>query len=426
MREPTLTQSPNLREISRPKKHLILPPDTYVPHLASLPTRYAASTSSPSSDAIQLFDKSTLTPLQKFDSHQGGTTFLRVVENLANAQVGGKILVSSGKDGFIKVWDEKSKSCSIKLSNGSSNNGILCFDVSSDGLLIAGGAALQGEDALILYWDPRNPTAPIRTHSSTHSDDITSLHFKPQPQPQNRSSSYIPNLLLSASSDGLISTSNADEDDEDEAVIHVTNWLGCSIAQAGWLSSTPARKTSTSSEKHKVAGIWAASDMETFGTWTDELDPIQSLDLRAPSVHTQDRTWVTDYLITCDPNTASTSHLAMFMGSNEGDIALIKNEMLDTIPESDSVSSKSWTWSLQNTWTHGHKEVVRSVLWDEKNNILLTGGEDGRLNLWTEFDQQDVDMNVDQSTLGPGGRKREYQGDGDMDVDDEGSRKRRR
>ena len=96
--------------------------------------------------------------------------------------------------------------------------------------------------------DPRSPVAPLRVHSSTHSDDITSLHFY-----RNGST------LLSASSDGLVCTSNAEEADEDEAGVHVGNW-GCSIAQAGWLHDRAGRP-----------GVWASSDMETFSVWTGEV-----------------------------------------------------------------------------------------------------------------------------------------------------------
>jgi WD repeat-containing protein 89 len=101
--------------------------------------------------------------------------------------------------------------------------------------------------------DPRYPAAPLRTHASTHSDDITSLHFLPH-------SSTHP-TILSASTDGLIATSDPSEDDEDEAVLHVANW-GCSVAQAGWLPSRsgPPR-------------VWSASDMETFSTWSHEVSP---------------------------------------------------------------------------------------------------------------------------------------------------------
>ena len=153
-------------------------------------------------------------------------------------------------------------------------------------------------------------------HSSTHSDDITAVHFYPNGD-----------VLLSASSDGLVCTSNAVEADEDEAGLHVGNW-GCSIAQAGWLHDTAGRP-----------GIWASSDMETFSVWTNEvrspkiqedygmylmrhqLDRIQDVDIRQPSVHRQDRTWVTDYLIGCHtgsyPIGGSDNDLCVFVGSNE-------------------------------------------------------------------------------------------------------------
>lgn len=66
--------------------------------------------------------------------------------------------------------------------------------------------------------------------------------------------------MLSASSDGLICTSDADQDDEDEAGLQVGNW-GCSISQVGWIHSS-----SSTGPK-----IWASSDMETFSTWTGEV-----------------------------------------------------------------------------------------------------------------------------------------------------------
>jgi hypothetical protein len=58
-------------------------------------------------------------------------------------------------------------------------------------------------------------------------------------------------LLLSASSDGLVCTSNPDEQAEDKAGMHVGNW-GCSIARAEWIDANGG------------ARAWATSDMETF------------------------------------------------------------------------------------------------------------------------------------------------------------------
>lgn len=93
----------------------------------------------------------------------------------------------------------------------------------------------------------------MHAHTSTHSDNITALHFHPS----------CPHRLLSASTDGLLSTSDARQADEDEAVLEVANW-GCSVGRAGWFD-------------HDVDyGAWAASDMETFSLWTSDVRPFLS------------------------------------------------------------------------------------------------------------------------------------------------------
>ncbi|KAK7060125.1 hypothetical protein VNI00_000889 [Paramarasmius palmivorus] len=370
MPDPILIPAPSFRVSSQPLSQTTLPSNTYVLGITNLPgqNRYVVSTSSPSSNAIQIYDKSTLRVVKNLEGHQQGTTYLRFVE--------GTGIMSSGKDGLIKVWDER-------LSKFTSPNTrpILSFDVSSS--LVAGGTALQGEDALVLFWDTRNasPSIPLRTHSSTHSDDITALHF---------SSS---NKVLSASSDGLISLSNPLEDDEDEAVEQMANW-GCSISQCGFYDS----------------GIWAASDMETFSLWNAELDPNPSLnmDVRAPSVHTGGKEWVTDYLIGCSTGSGG---LKMFVGSNEGDVGLI-------------TPSEEGQWTLHSVWSYQHEGVVRSVLWDQETGNLVTGGEDAKLTVWPT---QNVDLeDTVMGDIGTSTKKREH-GD-DMDVDDEerGGKKQRR
>lgn len=104
--------------------------------------------------------------------------------------------------------------------------------------------------------------ARLRSHGSTHSDDITAVHFL-----KNEHISNPNKVLLSTSSDGLVSTSNALEADEDEAVLHVGNW-GCSISQGGWINN--ARGTR----------IWAASDMETFSCWSNEVGPLYQMSIQ--------------------------------------------------------------------------------------------------------------------------------------------------
>ncbi|KII96048.1 hypothetical protein PLICRDRAFT_170630 [Plicaturopsis crispa FD-325 SS-3] len=346
----SLATSPALQRTVHPTNTNYLESQSYILALADLPAHYAASASSPS-DAIHLFDKSTLQSTATLPGHSGGITALR-----AASLNGHKNLVSAGKDGTVKTWDARSGAAAVKMTMAGRPRALLSCDASSDGLTVAAGTELQSADAFILYWDPRNPSAPLRTHGSTHSDDVTVLHFHPEKL----------STILSGSSDGLLCTSNAQEDDEDEAVVDVANW-GCSVSQAGWTSS----------------GVWAASDMETFGAWNEELDAIYGVDIRTYSTDV----WTTDYLIGC--HASGSAPLKIFAGSNAGGIGLLTNT-----PDSP--------WTLQNIWTGGHTGVVRSVLWDERNGVLVTGGEDAKLNTWAWTPAADA-MDVDEA---PVGRKR--------------------
>ncbi|KAI0774019.1 WD40 repeat-like protein [Fomes fomentarius] len=386
----SLLDAPAFSSSSTPLRAINLPEEAYVLAIASLPSFYAAAASAPS-NVIHLFDRERLWNVNTLPGHASSITTLRSVPNVANT--GSHALLSSGKDGMVHVWDERAGSAALRLtaSTAGSPRALLSCDVSTDGLTIAAGTELQGDDASILYWDPRSPAAPLRVHSSTHSDDITALHFYPNGS-----------IVLSASSDGLICTSNSEDADEDEAGVHVGNW-GCSIAQAGWLHDTAGRP-----------GVWSSSDMETFGVWTRELDRIQDIDIRQPSVHRQDLTWVTDYLIGSHtglhPIGGSDNDLGIFVGSNEGDVALV------TKP---TFSDASAPWLLQRTWTTGHVGIVRAAFWDEANNVLLTGGEDSKLNVWTAMAPEPV--------ASPGKTKRVNDIDR-MDVDDDDAlgRKKRR
>ncbi|KAF7330771.1 WD40 repeat-like protein [Mycena venus] len=344
-----LHPSPSFSNTSTPIKSASSSSEAYILSIASLPTFYAASASAPS-NAIDLFDKTTLLGVQTLPGHEAGTTSLRAVETIAN--IARPCLVSSGLDGSIKVWDQRTNSYSIKMTNLGQARGLLCCDVSQDGLTVAGGTQLQGEDAHIVYWDPRQPAAPLRTHSSTHSDDVTVLRFSPDS----------PNVLM----------------------------------PAGYIPLRGAK-------------IWGHSDMETFSTWSDELDLLQSQDIRGPSLHNHAQyEWLTDYLITCH-SSATSPDLKVFVGSNQGDFALLTNSDLST---------PAAPWSLCNTWANGHAGIVRSLLWDEQNEVIVTGGEDGKINVWAY--PSDSAMDVDSSPSAS--KKRDKR---DMDWEDEHGRKTR-
>ncbi|KAF9475892.1 WD40 repeat-like protein, partial [Pholiota conissans] len=339
-----------------PKRSTRSSVEGYALSLSALPGYYAAAIAAQTSSVIDVFDNTTLRTVQTLPGHDVLTTSLHTTDSLGG--VVQKCLVSSGKDGSVMAWDLRSNAHSIKMTNLGKRQALLSCAISPDGLTVAAGTDLdtKNEEASILYWDPRQPATPLRTHASTHSDDITTLSFAPSRDPSTNC-----NVILSGSSDGLLCTSNADEDDEDESTIQVGNW-GCSISQAGWIYNDDPDK----------ASIWAGSDMETFSTWRADLDQLLSLDLRTPVLHSG-REWLTDYFITARSTSTTNPTLSVFTGSHQGDVALLGN-MNTSVPDAP--------WCLYKVWTHGHSGVVRDVLWDEANQTFVTGGEDGKINLW--------------------------------------------
>ncbi|KJA14648.1 hypothetical protein HYPSUDRAFT_48952 [Hypholoma sublateritium FD-334 SS-4] len=384
-RQRLLLVSPDLQEEKAPRRTAYASvAEGYALSLSALPGYYAAAIAAPTSYVIDVLDSTTLVRVQTLPGHAIATSSLQTVNNLGGA--GQKCLISSGKDGSIMTWDLRTNAHSIKLTNPGKKQALLSCDVTLDGMTVAGGTDLntKTEEASIVYWDPRQPTTPLRSHDSTHSDDITTLSFAP-----TRDAETNCNVILSGSSDGLLCTSNADEDDEDEATINVGNW-GCSISKAGW--------THNGSDPDK-ATIWAGSDMETFSTWKGDLEQLLSIDLRTPVLHSG-REWVTDYFITA--RSTSNAMLSVFTGSHQGDVALLSNT---------NFSARDAPWCIHKTWTHGHSGVVRDVLWDEIHQTLVTGGEDGKINVWPILPitdaPRDEDEAMDVDAAPPKHRKRE-------------------
>ncbi|KAF9246848.1 WD40 repeat-like protein [Melanogaster broomeanus] len=321
----SLLQSPSMKVIHQSLQQTFLPEESYVLSLTSLDNYYAASASSPSNQ-IHLFDKASLRNVGVLRGHENATTYLRTIHALGASNR--DMLLTSGKDGCVMAWDVRSGTTSLKMETSGRPRPLLCCDASSDGLMVAAGTDLLKEDVFILYWDPRNPVAPLRTHGSTHSDDITAGCGK---------------VLLSTSSDGLICTSDALEEDEDEA--------------GGWIHD--ARGTR----------VWAASDMETFSYW---------LILVARLYTDHGTTWVTDYLITGQCTQKVEGGLGVFVGSN------------------DDLSNPTAPWTIHSMWAGGHRGVVRSLYWDDEHGVLVTGGEDSKINTWRIHDPIDSGAQMDE------------------------------
>ncbi|KZO98120.1 WD40 repeat-like protein [Calocera viscosa TUFC12733] len=338
---PSLSLAPGYT--THPCTHSTTPhPGAYVLELAPLREAYAVAFSAPY--AIGLLDRGTLREAGALEGHEEGVTGLAVL---------GEGLLSASMDGSVIRWDPRARGRVSTLRPGfGKRTALLSVGAACDGVLVAAGTELVGDDAFVHFWDLRNPGKVLYSHSSTHSDDITCLSFHPSDPAQ----------LLSASTDGLVSLTNAREADEDEAVVQVGNW-GTSVARAGWDGAGTR--------------VWARSDMETVSLWDGELALLHDFgDARRPAVEGK---WTTDYVINCSFR-AEDDGLILLAGSNEGSFS--------------QISAGQNSWSLERTFDGGHTGIVRSVIVDEREGRVVSGGEDGKVAVWSvnSGDEMEVDV----------------------------------
>ena len=109
-RHKLLLESPRLQEEEVPHLSTNSSSGSYVLSITSLPSHYAAANSSPA-NVIDLFDKVTLKCVQTLPGHELAITSMHSVDNIAG--VSSECLISSGRDGRIKIWDNRSNSQSI-------------------------------------------------------------------------------------------------------------------------------------------------------------------------------------------------------------------------------------------------------------------------------------------------------------------------
>ena len=107
----SLLESPGLRATSSSVQSIKLAAQEYVLSLASLLNYYAASASTPT-NSIYIFDKSNLQNVRTLPGQESAIMSLRTISNYAG--LSRPLLAWSGKDGFLKVWDERTSNFNTK------------------------------------------------------------------------------------------------------------------------------------------------------------------------------------------------------------------------------------------------------------------------------------------------------------------------
>ncbi|EAS32227.3 WD repeat protein [Coccidioides immitis RS] len=330
---------------------LSLPAGSYIYSLCRSGSDALAAISSDNS--LRRFDRQTLKLLPDgvvTDVHSGsngGVTCLCAVDGAISEA--GPLLATSGRDGTVRLWDSRAMNhgaVSVFLTGNDKRPALLSLACNPAIYSIVAGSELVSAQAALSFWDLRSPGQPRMQYVESHNDDITELCYHPTRN----------DVLLSGSTDGLVSVYNTTIAEEDDALLQVINHG--SIHHAGFIGDK---------------AIYALSHDEVFSIhpFNDpdenivEPAPIQFGDLRS-ALHCD---YAVDILVD---------------GGVYAAVGSTREQTLNLVP---IVASPEFHFDQAKVWrlpgAHG-EEIVRSMLLDSQSQTVFTCGEDGHVRLWRE------------------------------------------
>ncbi|KAM0742060.1 hypothetical protein ACQRIT_002237 [Beauveria bassiana] len=296
-------------------------------------------------NALSLLDPTRLTagPIATWTAaHGASVTALRVLD--------GGLACTAGEDGTVAVWDLRMKGAAARVAQFKASEApILSMACNKDTNTIAVGTELQNHMASIHLWDVGAAPAAKAHYQDVHSDDVTQLAFH----------AAQPALLLSGSTDGLVSVHDTRVADEDEVTVQTFNH-GASIHRAAFLA--PSSEVLALSHDERFA-LYDAAEETPSGDATRDFG-----DLR-PRLGCQ---YVADV-------TPKTDGVGAVMGAGSQDQQLFQLFFLA------KDSEQKWEIDTANSvglpGAHG-EEIVRSFCFFDQEQVVFTAGEDGCVRGW--------------------------------------------
>lgn len=317
--------------------NLSTPPDTYLYTLARTGSNYATIGSD---DSLRIFSVPDLKLIRTYPSAHAGIACLITAPDGTN-------LFTAGRDGVIRLWDPRNSSTKpileIQEPKGAGFSALACA-----GDFLAAGTESTKEglgDVSVLVYDLKSPSAPVRSFVESHTDSITQLQWHPTQR----------NLLLSGSTDGLVSVFDAEVAEEEDALMQVLNPRSA-VHCAGFLAEDQVYALSTD-EQFWVYGL------EKTGTAEEEALPVKEFgDVRSDLgcmyvVDVLKESFMTDPVFAYGHNEKQTLAIAQLKG-----------------PE--------WEFGekIELPGAHG-EEVVRDLKFVDASNVVSCG-EDGMVRMW--------------------------------------------
>ncbi|XP_075216878.1 WD repeat-containing protein 89 isoform X2 [Lycorma delicatula] len=262
---------------------------------------------------------------------------------------------TSSLDGTVKLWDLRNSShLAQTFSGGDSVRPITCFDISCDGRFICAGTEVIGGSAFLLFWDVRS-TKLLGGYWESHVDDLTQVVFHPEKK----------SCMITGGMDGLINIFDIKKPCEDDALDDSLN-TELSVDKLGWLHESDSLYCITHSADLQ---FWKLTDSSPSIHFTRQ-QMAAMLNIKHP-----------DNLYVVDVHADNEGNNMLLAGSNLGCGDCLRSVMVNKSLN----SARSFI---------GNKQIVRDSVYNAQNNVLITGGEKGVVNVW----KAGKDLNHDMSS----------------------------
>jgi WD40 repeat protein len=345
----------------------------YILHIATSNESSSFVTCALSDQSVRVIDREKFEPRAIISqAHTAPITDL--------CHVGDSLVVSSGYDGFVKLFDLRMAPpahsvLELKLPN---REQALSTSVGYGGTLAAVGSA----KSKIHFFDLRaigKDDRRIGCYVDAHTDEVTKVRF------QACFGIHDSSLLVSASEDGLACIHDTRQTTEENALVSVMNLMN-PIREVGFFGpSGEGLFCLTGSETMSVWHHDSAQRIYDFGSIRDNLALKCEFSI--------------DYLVNCYWDNVG-MNLNLLAGNSSGDAAIFHVDV--------------GSISLSKRLLGGHKGCIRALCPTTMHqNILYTVGEDSRLCEWLIDDQREemslgehnspeLSSNTEkQSTVGP-------------------------
>ncbi|GAB0088431.1 WD repeat-containing protein 89 [Sergentomyia squamirostris] len=321
----------------------------YVLHLDASGSNLVAGLSG---QQIKVFDfrESSLTETHSWDceeTKEGGLCGVKFLNRDSN------LFLSGQSGGSIVLHDKRVKEpvATFEDTTSGSRKPFTAFDVNCNDRVICAGTEQILHDVFLLFFDVRQRKL-LGGYWESHEDDVTTLKFH-----LNDS-----NLLCSGSTDGLINVFDISKESECDALDYSLN-TEQTVQLINWHQQRDG--------KFLLSSIMDSHDFHVYSTEDNQDSQLLSSFSREKISESIMRKSSIDCTTVGCHSTAS-GDIFLMAGSNYHD-----GECLRSLQYKDNGLHPRMNFI-------GNHQIIRSYIYDENNDLYVTGGENGIITIWSE------------------------------------------